>query len=224
MKESFQTEEIKVEAKEKKSLWRTISNIKNATVFAALLAFATPALSSAGEKEPSPESDVAKIAESLKTRGREGKFGQTTVRRRISEKKDTVVVGYENDGKPRWLISENDRAQMRFFDMSADGSVNRVILNNSRDPAQRKAAWNDQATFKSVENLAKEARVSADLIPEKVRVYELLTENGEAVIRGVDFEKGISEKVIGPEANNLAERTQNLFNQKVAQHSAELAK
>lgn len=223
MKESFQPEKMETKTKEKKTLWRTLTNIKNAAAFAALLAFAAPAPSSAGEKEPSPENNSAKIAEILKTKGREGKFGQTAVRRWVSENKDTVVVGYESDGKPRWLISESEGAGMRFFDMSADGSVNRIILNNSRDPAQRKAAWNDQATFKSMENLAKEARVEADLMPKEVNVYEIVRQ-GETYLRGVDFEKGESEKVIGPEAKKLAERVQNLFNQKVAEHSAELSK
>ena len=68
----------------------------------------------------------------------------------------------------------------------------------------------------------------ADVMPQKRRdkthIYEFGKENGEIILRGVDFEKGESEKVIGPEAKKLAERVQNLFNKKVAEHSAEIAK
>lgn len=79
-------------------------------------------------------------------------------------------------------------------------------------------------TFIPMDKLAGEARVTADLMPEKAHVYEIGKENDEIILRGVDFEKGESEKVVGPEAKKLAERVQNLFNQKVAQHNAELAK
>ena len=51
-----------------------------------------------------------------------------------------------------------------------------------------------------------------------------IEKNDEVILRGVDFEKGESEKVIGPEAKKLAERIQNLFSQKVSEHSAELTK
>ena len=239
MKEFLQPREEKIENKEKKSLWQTFRNLKQAAAFAALLAFAAPGIASAQEKETRPEGtkisdvekgvekakeDVLKIAEGLKTKEREGKFGQTPVRRWVSEKKDTVVVGYENDGKPRWLITENEGAQMRFFDMSADGSVNRVIINDEKSTARKKATDNDMKTFIPMDKLAWEARVSADLIQEKARVYEIGKENDEVILRGVDFEKGESEKVIGPEAKKLTERIQNLFNKKVAEHSAELSK
>ncbi|MDP3934987.1 MAG: hypothetical protein Q8Q46_02115 [Candidatus Giovannonibacteria bacterium] len=237
MKESFQPSESP--EKEKGSLWQTFRDMKNAVAFAALLAFAAPGITSAQEKETRPEGtkisdtergiekikeDVLKIAESLKIKGREGKFGQTATRRWVSENKEVIVAGYENDGKARWIILENENAQMRFFDMSADGSVNRVIINDEKSPAGRKATDNDIKTFVSMDKLAKDARVSADLMPEKAHVYELGKENNEIILRGVDFEKGESEKVIGPEAKKLAERVQNLFNAKVAQHSAELAK
>lgn len=237
MKEFLQPNESP--EKEKKSLWRTFTSLKNMVAFAALLAFAAPGITSAQEKETSPggakisdvekgiekaKEDVLKIAENLKSKGREGKMGQTTIRRWISEGKDTVVVGYSNDGKPRWLISENEGGKMRFIDMSADGSVNRVIINDEKSPARKKAIDNDLKTFVSIDDLAKEARVTADLIPEKTHVYEIGKENNEVVLRGVDFEKGESEKIVGPEAKKLAERVQNLFNQKVAQHSAETSR
>ena len=130
MKESFQPEEIKSETKKEKSVWQTFKNMKNAVAFAALLSLAAPALSFAGEKGPSPEGakitdvekgkekakeDVLKIAENLKTKGREGKMGQTIVRKWISEGKDAVIVGYSNEGKPVFLITEDGEAKMRFL-------------------------------------------------------------------------------------------------------------
>jgi len=239
MKESFKQNEMPREESKEKSVWKTLRNMKNAVAFAALLAFAAPGITSAQEKETRPEGtkisdvekgiekareDVVKIAEGLKIKGREGKFGQTTVRRWVSEKKEVVVAGYENDGKPRWLILENEGAQMRFFDMKADGSVDRIIINDEKSPARKKATDNDIKTFVSMDKLAGEARVSADLIPEKAHVYEIGKENDEVILRGVDFEKGESEKIIEPEAKKLAERIQNLFSQKVSEHSAELTK
>ncbi len=240
MKESFQFEEQKKPAeKEKKSVWKIIKNIKNAAAFGALLALAAPAISSAGEinfsrdnikvsetdkSQEKARADIFKIAENLKTKGRESKMGQTTIRKWVSEKKDTVTVGYASDGKHVWIIEETEGAKLRWFDLGSDGKVDVFISNNSTGPANRKAAFNDLKTFASSDNLAKEAAVGADLMPEDVQVYSFETEKGEPTIRAIDFKSGTTEKLIGKDAQTLNQRIQNLFNSKVAEHSLETAK
>lgn len=171
---------------------------------------------------------VKKVVVVMKEKGQAGKMNQTPVRRWMSPDKDiNATVGYSADeSKAQWLIHEGNNASMRFFDRGADGSVDRVIINRENPAlgARQKAGFNDLKTFDSMQNLADEAGVTADLEPENVKVYEISLENGNYVIRTVDFQSGEASELSGAEAEELVSKVQGSYTSSVENLDSQMGK
>jgi len=128
--------------------------------------------------------------------------------------KETVRVGYDKKtSQPNWFILENEDGSMRFFDEKADGSVNRVIINKQEnEKPQAKSQKNDISTFESMDGLAEDARVIADVDPENVKIFEITFEGEQIEIRIVDFQTGEASIATGEAAEKLASTVQGSFN------------
>ena len=91
----------------------------------------------------------------------------------LPKDKAKVTVGYESDEKtPIWLMVETEKAKNLFFDSWADGSVDRMIINDSDNPASIKSGFNQLNTFCKMEDLASEASFMFSFKPEDVHIYQ----------------------------------------------------
>lgn len=241
---SNQSHEKPAEQKEKKSIFERMRNLKNAVVLTSLLAFAAPAATLAAEKtdlpkegtkitdiEKSKEStkeNILKIIDKIKIKGQEGKIESIPVRKWVSPEGETLVVAFGPDGKPLWLLDEGKGSEVLFLDKDVDGDVDRILLNHQKAEspvrAKAKSAFNYLKILLPMEILSSDARTTADLMPENVKVFEFGEENGESLVSCVDFQTGKSEELIGEEAKELTSKTQKLFEDKVAQNSQEIAR
>ncbi|MFH1866700.1 MAG: hypothetical protein ABIJ81_01305 [Patescibacteria group bacterium] len=165
----------------------------------------------------------------MKEKGQQGRIERIPVRRWVSpDKKNSTTVGYsdEKSSDAKWLIYEGNDASMRFFDNGADGSVDRIIIDNEARPhgSQQKSAENDLKTFSSINELADDASVEANLDPQDIKVYEISFENGQFVVRSVDFQSGDSSELTGPDAEELVSKVQNSFTNSMESVEAGISK
>ncbi len=166
------------------------------------------------------------IIAAAREKGQAGNMNATPVRRLQSpDGKIVTTVGYSLDEKTvQWFIHEGDDAAMRFFDKDADGAVDRVVINkeNPKFGARQKAAFNDLKTFDSMQHLASEASVSADLEPEHVMVYEIRLEDQGLVVQAVDFRSGEASELTGSDAEKLISQVQGSFTNSIEGVSGKL--
>lgn len=226
--ERFKPEPPRQEVKKKSAIWNKVREYGKIVALSTLLSL--PGIESAFAQDKGEKEDIKTKIEQLKEKaaghvkdvivvikekGQAGKMGQTPVRRwKSPDEKTVTTVGYSDDeGKAEWLIHEGNDASMRFFDKGADGSVDRVIINKStpRLGPRQKAGFNDLKTFDSMQNLADEAGMTADLDPENVKVYEISFEDGNFIIKTVDFQSGEASELSGPDAAELAGKVQGSF-------------
>lgn len=226
--ERFKSEPPQAEVKKKSAIWKKFEKYGKIVALSTLLSL--PGIESAFGQEKGEQTDIKTKIEQLKEKaaghvkdivvvvkekGQAGKMGETPVRRwKTPDGKTATTVGYSADEtKAQWLIHEGNDASMRFFDKNADGSVDRVIINKENPAlgARQKAGFNDLKTFDSMQNLADEAGITADLDPENVKVYEISFENGNFVIKTVDFQTGEASELSGPDAAEMAGKVQGSF-------------
>ena len=239
-----QSHEKPGERKEKKSIFKRMRDLKNAVVLTAILSFVAPVASVAAEKTDLPKEgtkitdvekskenareNVLKIVDKIRVKGQEGKIESIPVRKWVSPEGETLVVAFSPDGKPLWLIDEGKGSEVLFLDKDVDGDIDRILFNRQKAEgpvkAKAKSAFNYLKILSSIEGLASDARTTADLMPENVKVFEFGEENGELLVTAVDFQTGESEQLIGEEAEKLTSKVQGLFGDKVAQHSQEIAR
>lgn len=246
MKESLSSNQSheKPAEQEKKSIFKRMRNLKNAVVLTSLLAFAAPAATLAAEKtdlpkegtkitdiEKSKEStkkNILKIVDRIRVKGQEGKIESTPVRKWVSSEGETLVVAFGPDGKPLWFLDEGKGSEVLFLDKDVDGDIDRILFNRQKAEGptrmRAKSAFNYLKILLPMKELSSDARTTADLMPENVKVFEFSEENGESLVSCVDFQTGKSEELIGEKARELTSRTQRLFEDKVAQHSQEIAR
>lgn len=239
MKESFE----KPKEQQKKSIFERMRNLKNAVALTAILSFVAPAVTSAAEKADLPKEgtkitdvekskenakeNVLKIVDEIRVKGQEGKIESIPVRKWVSPEGETIVVAFNPDGKPLWLIDEGKGSEVLFLDKDVDGDIDRILFNREKTESstktRAKSAFNYLKILSSTEGLASDAKTTADLMPENVKVFEFGEENGESLVTAIDFQTGRSEQLIGEEAEKLTSKVQGLFGDKVAQHSQEIA-
>lgn len=239
MRESFSP---MPEMTEKKSIWQRLRDYKKTVAFVALMTMASPTFAGAAEKivpssegkkiedqEKKRENDkknILKIVENIKTKGQEGRMGQTPVRKWIAKSGDMVVVGFsdKDSSKAMWVINESKDGGTRYFDKNADGQIDRFILNNEDGASKgKKSAENGLNTFIPMDKIAETAGVEADLMPTKIKVYEFNSEDSGPTIKSVNFETGEANELEGEQAKTLTERVQNLFGGNIAERSAEIS-
>ena len=213
---------------EKPSRWRKTRKLIEIAAFSALFSSAFGGELSAQQKTKQQEEDpkheieqmqqkaeehVQRIVVRLETKGREGTLGEVPVREWVSSGSDKTTVGYNAEGQAQWLIHENSDASLRFFDDGADGSLDRVILNNEEPEhgGKVKAAFNDLKTFSSMDELAHRAEIGASLEPEDIRVFEIRIEGENIIVSVVDFTSGDVAELTGPEAEKFVANIQSSF-------------
>jgi len=133
-----------------------------------------------------------------------GTVDQTKSREWESKNKEEIVeVGYQADGvTPKWIIYENNNGAKLYFDDNADGSVDRVIVNNEVNKEGNSQLDNDEQkaiseldAFGSIESLARKAETIAGLKPREITVAEINSQNGHSTLQIVDFESGQSGEI-----------------------------
>lgn len=169
------------------------------------------------EKETSKY--LKNIIPAIKKKGQPGKITGTMgkeipLKRWQSLNGETVTtIGYSSDGnKAEWLIHEKNDGSVCYFDNNVDGKIDRAIINkNKTSSPQQKSAFNNLKLFDSMQNLAEEANITADLKPENVKVYNVSFEDGGYVVKLVDFKSGKAYIIPGPEGAKMAGQIQTAF-------------
>jgi len=148
-----------------------------------------------------------------------GTAAEHVIRELKTPDNETVRVGYDkSDTKAQWLIKENGDASMRFYDAGADGTLDRIIINNDdKEKPAAKTQLNDFDTFGDIDALASEAKMLADMDPKQIKVYALSFENGEYVIRSVDKQTGEAGMLTGEGAEKMIEKVQGAFRNSLEQ-------
>lgn len=231
--ESFKPERSPLSEK-RSAIWKQFEKYGKILALAALLSM--PSMDSALANEKGESVDLKTKIEQLKDKaaehvknlvtfvkekGQSGKMGQTPVKRWESPKeKKVTTVGYsEDESTAEWMTHESDDSTYRYYDEGADGSIDRIIINKD-DPelgAKQKAGFNDLKTFSEMDDLADEAVVTADLNPEKVKVYEFNFNGEKHFIKIIDFETGEASQLSGPEATELTAKAQGLYAKKMGE-------
>jgi hypothetical protein len=233
--EARQPEEQKAEEQKelkKPSFWQRIKNAGEIVVLSAMLTTTLSPKEAFAQKEGAPEDPKHKIellqkqaAEQEKkiliTVSEKGQKGvanpgtpfETPIGEIKTPNKETVRVGYDKKtSQPNWFVLENEDGSMRFFDEGADGSINRVIINKQEnEKPQAKSQKNDINTFASMDGLAEDARVIADVDPENVKIFEISFEGKQLEIKIVDFQTGEASIATGEAAEKLASTVQGSF-------------
>ena len=117
----------------------------------------------------------------------------------VSDNNDYVMVVAENGEKV-------------FFDDDADGSIDRVVTNKEEE-GERTFVHNAMYTLESMEKMAQEADVIANLMPKKVNVLKFNHEDGE--VEFVDMSDGSSGTFTGDDAENLISLIQARYTQEL---------
>ncbi len=228
MMERFNSETNNNESETKSTVGKKLRQYKKIAALITLLSLTQLESAMAQETEPSDNNQekitalakktgehVKKIADNFKEVGQRGTIGKTKVRRVVnSAKETTTTVGYNNDEtETKWLTHEVMGSSLRFFDDNADGSLDKIIINdeNSKLGPAGKSLENDLQTFDDMSSLAENAEMIASLKPEKIKVYAFTFENENFLIRSVDFESGEAGELSGPEAEALTKKMQQMY-------------
>ena len=240
--ERFKMESPQVETKKKPAIWKKFEKYSRIVALSALLSL--PGIESTFGQEKDEKEDVGAKMEKLKEeaaghvmnilagvkeKGQAGNIGETPVRRwETQDKKTSATVGYRYDeSEAQWLIYEGNDASMRYFDKDADGSVDRVIINRENSKffgPRQKSMLNHMMTFDSMQELAEKADLTASIKPENVTVCEIGLENGESVVKFVDFQTGGVSELSGPDALEMATMVQGGFTESMKSLDQQLGK
>jgi len=128
-----------------------------------------------------------------------------------------VTVADNND----YIIVSTDEGRKVFYDDDADGSLDRVVLNKGEEE-ERIFVKNAMYAFQSMEEMAEQAEVIADLMPKQVSVLNLNHENGEAQF--VDMSDGASGTFTEDDADGLINTMQDRYTQELEEISQDLNK
>ena len=128
-----------------------------------------------------------------------------------------VVVADNND---YIMVSANEGKKV-FYDDDADGSLDRVVLNKGEEE-ERIFVKNAMYAFQSMEEMAEQAEVIADLMPKQVSVLNLNNEDGEAQF--VDMSDGVSGTFTGDDAKGLISSMQAHYTRELEEISQNLDK
>lgn len=220
MRNSFETpQKIEATSKKEKPLWKKIVNLPNAAILFAMLKLADPSFAGgqeangaekAKENMKAAKDSALKVASLSLEKGRAGKIGETAVRE-LQKEGEKITVGFDKQGKPAWIIEEGTGAKISLMDADMDGVVDRVIFNNSGDPANRKSAFNKLNHFTKMDELANSATVGADLLPEDVRILEFGKNENKTTAKDVNFKDGTSGEMAGSEAEDLFSKAQRVY-------------
>lgn len=236
----------------KPPIWKKFKKLGEAVALTALLSL--PGLELAFAQEKGEEKDtrvkieqsikeaavhVQKIAAILKEKGGAGYLKglspeKIPIRSLIlPESKQMVEVGYKGqvlednsriEKEPLFFIQEKEEGAIWFYDKNADGSLDRVILNNNtpRPGTPSKSFYNREKTLSSMDDLAFMADLKANsslrktyLPPEKIVVFEISFENDNYVVQSVDFEKGKFDELNGSEAEKAVSQLQEIYTKSV---------
>lgn len=236
--------ETKKPDKKEKSLWKRITNIKEAVAFATLLATLAPNVAEArkqadtGPRKPEitevGENDASEyvqaVAERLKEAakrgiGFEGIMERTRIRKFATKSGHTVETGYNSmgdEGKPVWIFDETGDGIFRQVDLDADGFIDRLIVNKSQGSARIRSAENDMYMFQAMGDLAREASTVADLHPEDVTIFSIERSDRSTTMRDVEFQGGGTAQLEGTEADSLAKKMQTRFRDRLGECATEL--
>jgi len=132
------------------------------------------------------------IINQLDKKGQKGRYGNTPVKIWSSPDGQKVVVGFDDNGGTKWFIYENSDASKRVVDYNANGSAERMIFNNQKKNTKIKNMDNDLNSFADIDRLSSQAKIAADVQPEKVEIYSFVIENGGRILKSVNFEDGKS--------------------------------
>jgi len=249
-----ETEEKKEKSPDKKlvtsSLWTRIKNAGKIATLVTLLSL--PGLRELNAQEKAEkietiskietliketEEKVKKIVAIVSEKGESGTMSGVMRRipiKRLESKADGSVIriGYPSkdeisENNAEWLIYKNKESSRQFFDKDADGSVDRIIINKeAKLSKEAKSALNDLDTFSSMDDLAREAKFASSFsrMRKKVTVFEITKENGNYIIKTVDFNNGDTSIISGEKAEKIVSGIQDEFNQEITNLLEDLQK
>ncbi len=165
-----------------------------------------------------------KIVLQISEKGQKGNIGNTKVEKWVSPDGQKLIVGYDENGKAKWMMSEEKNGGRLLIDNNLDGSADRMVLNKTSGIKGEKSAFNEMDAFTPLDKLQENAKVEADLDPENVFIYDISAENNGYVVKAVNFATGESTEVTGEEANKYVAGIQGMFNDEVAKSAQELGK
>ncbi len=134
----------------------------------------------------------------------------------LIDKGERVQVGYKADGiTPKWIIYENSNGAKLYFDDNADGSIDKVIINNeikkentSQIDKDAQRASSELDAFDSMESLAETANIKASMKPEDITIAKINFKDGHSTLRIVDFKSGESGEITSEHGDEIAESIQ----------------
>jgi hypothetical protein len=110
-----------------------------------------------------------KLFSKLSEAGQKGRIGNCNVKQLTMPNDNRIIGGYDAEWKEIWIIVE--KPDTLFLDSNIDGTVDRVVVNNTRKRASIKMAENELNSFLPFAELAENAEMEADLDPQKISVY-----------------------------------------------------
>ena len=225
--------ELNPKAEKKSVVWKKVEKYGKILALSALLSL--PGIDSALAQDDSGEKKdlktrieqlkekasghVKNMITFVKEKGQSGKMGETPVKRWKSSE-NVITVGFsEDEQKAEWMTRESNDGTYRYFDQGADGSLDRIIINKNEPElgAKQKSGFNDLKTFSTMQDLADEADVTAELSPEDVKVYQFIKDGEKHFIKIVDFQSGEAAELSGDDADELTAKAQGLFEKKMAE-------
>ncbi|MDZ7798150.1 MAG: hypothetical protein U5L76_00870 [Patescibacteria group bacterium] len=170
---------------------------------------------------------VQKIISIINEKGQEGTMGNTPVKRLESSDGSITTVGYSDDNynnemepnESEWLLHGNEKASMSYLDEGANGSIDRIVLNNDKTNKfiGEKRAFNKLNSFVPMETLADKAKIKSSLEPKDQAIYEMNNNENEYSIKVAEFENGKTSLLSGKEAKELTEKIQAHFYQEMSE-------
>lgn len=145
---------------------------------------------------------------------------------------DQVVIGYDKEGRPKWISEEipDGVTKMTDFDLKGrnKGKASRVIFNRNEEKVKgEKSAHNDLNTFSNMNFLATQAEITASVNgperPDRTQVFDIYTEAGQRVFEEVNFATGKSNRTEDEEIIKKKDKyIQQSFNENLKRVNAEM--
>ncbi|OGY84528.1 MAG: hypothetical protein A3F54_05470 [Candidatus Kerfeldbacteria bacterium RIFCSPHIGHO2_12_FULL_48_17] len=168
------------------------------------------------------------LGEAIKEKGQQGKLAGNTMTKYTSPDKNTVtMVGYDgkDQNKVSWIIHERDKGSVRLFDKDGDGTIDRIVINNSRGDLASKEKWNDPYTFNSIRSVYENAKSPSQSGGQtNFTVYDINHKGGGVEIKTVDFKKGEMVTLKGPKADEVLTKYGEMYKKGIEGVNKELDK
>lgn len=168
------------------------------------------------ENQQKTAEDLKTLHENSKDKGRTLMTGTGVYLKKLNLSGGLVQkIGYRSGDSdletPMFSINESSDASVLYSDDGFDGTVNRIVKNNTGKNPSAESSFNMLKLAGSMKELGKEAEITAGLMPEDVSVFQVNYEGEDITVEKVDFETGKYSKITGAEAVKMAEKFQNEY-------------